>query len=325
MRQVFFLIILIFSLLVPLYGSQAQEQSVVLQPESAEALFLQWINEARANPWAEAERLGLNVTELRERVGELSASQWDEGLPPLEWNEQLASAAKDHVQDMLGRLYYSHVTPEGEGPEERIRSAFYDPIFYGESLGGVAFINVIPAEQAVRIICDGLLTDAFSRGPEGSPLLDPLLRDAGVYLGGGQFLFEDRWYKVYVLACDLGRTHEPVSDGQGVLWGHVYQDLNGNGRYDQGEGIQGSMLTISGWPTVGFSPMVRVKDQIASRQEGGYLFQLLPGDYTLTVEQNGSVVLEIDELLIEDSVSAVHIDLIIADADTSAQATSPGL
>lgn len=318
MSQVFFLITLIFSLVIPFCGSQAEEQSV-LQQESAEALFLQWVNEARANPWAEAERLGLNVTELREQVGESVASQWDEGLPPLEWNEQLALAATCHVQDMLDRVYYSHVSPEGVGPEQRIRSAFYDPIFYGESLGGVAFTKVISAEKAAHIIYEGLLMDALCQGSEGAPLLDPLLRDIGLCLGGGQLLLEDSWYNVYILTCDLGRMHEPVSDGQGILWGHVFKDLNGNGRYDQGEGIQGSMLTISGWPTVGFSPMMRVEDQIAGGREGGYLFQLMPGDYSLTVEQNGEIVIEVDVQLIEDSPFAVRLDLAIADADIVVQ------
>ena len=320
MSQVFFLITLIFSLVIPFCSSQAEEQSV-LQQESAEALFLQWVNEARANPWAEAERLGLNVTELREQVGESVASQWDEGLPPLEWNEQLALAATCHVQDMLDRVYYSHVSPEGVGPEQRIRSAFYDPIFYGESLGGVAFTKVISAEKASHIIYEGLLMDALCQGSEGAPLLDPLLRDIGLYLGGGQLLLEDSWYNVYILTCDLGRMHEPVSDGQGILWGHVFKDLNGNGRYDQGEGIQGSLLTISGWPTVGFSPMMRVEDQIAGGREGGYLFELMPGNYSLTVEQNGEIVIEVDVhvQLIENSTFAVRLDLAIADADILTQ------
>jgi len=317
MAQVFFLITLIFSLLMPFCGSQAEEQSV-LQQESAEALFLQWVNEARANPWVEAERLGLNVTELRNEVGKSVASQWDKGLPPLEWNEHLTLAATCHVQDMLDRIYYSHTTPEGIDPEERIRAAGYDPIFYGESLGGVAFMNVISAEKAAHIIYEGLLMDALCQGSEEAPLLDPLLRDIGLCLDGGHFFLEDRWYNVYILTCDLGRTKEAVFDGQGLLWGHVFKDLNGNGRYDQGEGVEGSLLTISG-PTVGFSPMMRVEDQIASRREGGYLFELMPGDYSLTVEQNGVVVFEIDGLLIEDSTFAVRLDFAIADADILAQ------
>jgi len=301
MSQIFFLITLIFSLVIPFCGSQAEEQSV-LQQESAEALFLQWVNEARANPWAEAERLGLNVTELRNEVGDLVANQWDEGLPPLEWNEQLALAATWHVQAMLDGAYYSHVSSEGLGPEQRIRSTFYDPIFYGESLGGVAFIKIMSAEEAAHIIYDGLLMDALCQGPEGAPLLDPLLSDIGLCLGGGRLLLEDSWYNVYVLTCDLGRLRGPVPDGQGILWGHVFKDLNGNGRYDQGEGIDGCLLTISGCPNVGFSPMMRVEDQIASGREGEYYCLVIPGQYNIVVTHEGEPIWWSEELTLDTSL-----------------------
>jgi len=300
------------SLLMPLCG-WAEEQSVS-QPGSVEALFVQWVNEARADPWARAERLGLNVTKLRDDVGEEVAGQWDEGLPPLKWNEQLTSAATSHVKDMLARLYYSHVDPEGVGPEQRIKAAGYVPIFCGESLGGLAFMNIIPPDQAARIICDALLKNALLQGPEGAPLLDPLLKDVGLYLGGGQLLLGNNQYNVYILACDLGRAQEACPDGKRLLWGHVYQDLNGNGRYDQGEGIQGSSIMISGWWfTVGFSPSsrMRVGDQMISGREGSYLFELMPGNYSLTVEQNGQEVLEINNLSIDPLVSALGVDLVI--------------
>jgi len=317
MSRIFFLITLIFSLATPFCASLAEEQTFSEQ-EAAETMFLQWVNEARANPWAAAEELGLNVTELRNGVDECVATLWDNGLQPLEWNEHLALAATYHVEDMLCRVYYSHLSPEGIGPEQRIRSEFYDPIFYAESLGGVAFIKIISDEKAIRIIYEGLLTDALRQGSEGAPLLDPFLRDIGLCLGGGQLLIEDDWYNVYILTCDLGRTHEPVIDGNEIVWGHVFNDQNGNGRYDQGEGIQGSSLTISGWPTVGFSPTSRVEDQISSGPDGVYLFELIPGSYSLSVEQNGEIVTEVDVKLIKDSTSALCLDLAIADADSSA-------
>ena len=300
------------SLVMP-FCAWAEEQSVS-HPGSVEALFVQWINEARANPWDKAKQLGLNVTKLRDDVGEAVAGQWDKGLPPLKWNRQLTSAAAFHVQDMLARLYYSHVDPEGVGPKQRMEAAGYEPIFCGESLGGLAFINIIPAEQAARIICDALLKNALLQGSEGAPLLDPLLKDIGLYLDGGQLLLGDNQYNVYILVCDLGRAQRACSDGQGVLWGHVYQDLNGNGRYDKGEGIQGSLIIISGWwSTVGFSPssMMRVRDQRISGREGSYLFELMPGNYSLTVEQNGQEVLELDDLSIDPLACSLGVDLVI--------------
>ena len=226
---------------MPFCSSRAEEQSV-LQQEPAEALFIQWVNEARANPWAEAERLGLDVTELRNEVGESVASQWDEGLPPLLWNEQLASAATCHVQDMLDRVYYSHMSPDGLGTDERIRATGYNSMFWGESLGGVTFIKIISAEKAAHIIYEDLLMDAFSQGPEGTPLLDPLLRDIGLCLGGGQLLIEDSWYNAYILVCDLGCVQEAVPDGQGILFGRLFADVDGNGLYSPGEELAGELV-----------------------------------------------------------------------------------
>jgi len=241
MTRVFFLITLILSLVSPFCSSQAEEQ-YVLKLESAKALFLQWVNEARANPWAEAERLSLDVTVLREQVGQAIAGQWDEGLPPLQWNEQLAFAATCHVHDMLARLYYSHINPDGVGTYERIRAAGYDPVFWSESLGSVAFMNVIPAQEATRIIYERLLMDALCRGTEGAPLLDPLLRDIGLCIDGGPFLVEDSWYNAYILVCDLGCAKEDVPYGQGVLFGRLFADVDGNGLYSHGEERAGELV-----------------------------------------------------------------------------------
>ncbi len=314
MYRIFFLITLILSLVITFGSSRAGQKSLAEQ-ESVEALFLQWVNEARSNPWAEAERLGLNVTELRMEVGESTANQWDEGLTPLKWNERLAVASTFQVQDMLDRCYYSHMSPEGLGPEQRIQSVFYDAMFFGESMGGVAFLKIISDEEAIRIIYEGLLMDALRQGSEGAPLLDPFLRDIGLCLDGGQLFFEDTWYNIYLLTCDLGRTQEPVSDGKAVLYGHVFKDQNDNGRYDQGEGVQGSLVTVRHWQIVdetGFITMI--KNEIASGREGEYLFELVPGDYSLNMKQDGMIMLEIDSLPIDCSGFPLRVDLVCMNA-----------
>ncbi|OPL12222.1 MAG: hypothetical protein AVO38_04160 [delta proteobacterium ML8_D] len=313
MYRIFFLITLILSLVITFGSSRAGQKSLAEQ-ESVEALFLQWINEARSNPWVEAERLGLNVTKLRMEVGESTANQWDEGLTPLKWNERLALASTCQVKDMLDRCYYSHMNPEGLGPEQRIQSVFYDAMFFGESMGGVAFLKIISLEEAIRIIYEGLLMDALSQGPEGAPLLDPLLRDIGLCLDGGHLFFEDTWYNIYLLTCDLGRTQEPVSDGKGILYGHVFKDQNDNGRYDQGEGIQGSLVTVHGWQEDDESDFwMLTKNQIVSGRKGEYLFELLPGDYRLNMKQNGLVMVEIDRLPIDYSGVPLRVDLACTD------------
>ncbi|SNY92291.1 Cysteine-rich secretory protein family protein [Cohaesibacter sp. ES.047] len=61
---------------------------------------------------------------LRERALELvNTSRADEGLPTLTAGEDLNASAMAHAQDMLKRNYYSHTSPEGEGPRERYLEA----------------------------------------------------------------------------------------------------------------------------------------------------------------------------------------------------------
>lgn len=295
----------------------ADEEVVALL--SPEDMFLEWVNQARANPWAEAERLGFDVAELRVEVGEDVAAAWDAGLPPVhQWNELLDQAASVHVDDMLIRLYYSHLTPEGLGPLERMEAIGYEPRFWGESLGALAFINVIPAEQAAGLIYDGLMTDALRQGLEGAPLLDSLLTDIGIYLGGGQLLLGDTRYNVYVLACELGRIPTPLED-RSELWGHVYEDANGNGRYDVGEGLPGVSVFATGSPIFGFSPMALNRQRTASGLDGSFLLEVVPDNYRLEVAQNGQMLPGSVEVEIDDLALSVRIDLAVTETGLTLQ------
>ncbi|HEX6749864.1 MAG TPA: CAP domain-containing protein [Longimicrobium sp.] len=43
------------------------------------------------------------------------------GCPPLEWDPGAAAAAQAHADDMARRGYFSHVSPEGRTPIDRLR------------------------------------------------------------------------------------------------------------------------------------------------------------------------------------------------------------
>jgi len=47
------------------------------------------------------------------------------GLPPLRANGALGRAARGHSADMVGRGYFSHDTPQGVGPAQRISHSGY--------------------------------------------------------------------------------------------------------------------------------------------------------------------------------------------------------
>ena len=63
--------------------------------------------------------------ELKVHAG-INAERVKNGGSPLKWEEQLAVVARAHSDDMTGRGYFSHDTPEGLGPSDRIDRAGYN-------------------------------------------------------------------------------------------------------------------------------------------------------------------------------------------------------
>ena len=45
------------------------------------------------------------------------------GLAPLIWDSRVAAVAQAHSQDMVDRNYFSHVTPDGQTPWDRLAAA----------------------------------------------------------------------------------------------------------------------------------------------------------------------------------------------------------
>ena len=62
--------------------------------------------------------------ELKVHAG-INAARAKNGEAPLKWEEQLAVVARAHSDDMTSRGYFSHDTPEGLGPSDRIDRAGY--------------------------------------------------------------------------------------------------------------------------------------------------------------------------------------------------------
>ena len=62
--------------------------------------------------------------ELKVHAG-INAERARNGGSPLRWEEQLAAVARAHSDDMTSRGYFSHDTPEGLGPSDRIDRAGY--------------------------------------------------------------------------------------------------------------------------------------------------------------------------------------------------------
>jgi len=78
-------------------------------------------------------------------VALVQAARRDAGCPMLAWDARAANVAAAHSQDMLRRGYFSHRSPEGATPFDRMRaagiafSAAAENIAYGALTGEAAF------------------------------------------------------------------------------------------------------------------------------------------------------------------------------------------
>src|SRR5437879_2899544 len=81
--------------------------SIGLQPTATEQLFLEQLNDIRANPAAYGAAIGVDLSGVAP-------------APPLTFDPLLQEAAQMHAQDMNDRGYFSRNTPEGLDPGQRI-------------------------------------------------------------------------------------------------------------------------------------------------------------------------------------------------------------
>ena len=95
------------------------------------------------------------VSELEQKVhAGINAARARNGVSPqLRWIDKLGAVARDHSEDMTKRAYFSHDTPEGIGPSERIERAGYS--CWKESHYGVAEnITIVLADDSLDRMAD---------------------------------------------------------------------------------------------------------------------------------------------------------------------------
>lgn len=108
---------------------------------------------------------------------------------------------------MLARNYYDRVSPEGIGPEDRIRAAGYPAGVSGESMGILGYLNFMPPEEAVERIFESMFRDELS--PERSAprwMLSPDVREMGIGAGAGILDMGGQPFNVYLMVCDFGAS-----------------------------------------------------------------------------------------------------------------------
>lgn len=90
------------------------------------------------------------------------------GLPALRWSVKLAEIGQIHAVDMAKRNYFSHVSPDGQGPGKRATENNYRWTAIGENIA----IGQMTSDQVVRY---------WLRNPEHrANILNPAFTQMGV-------------------------------------------------------------------------------------------------------------------------------------------------
>ena len=191
---------------------------------------------------------------------------------PLAVNNSLVGSASFHAEEMATFNYFAHQSAvTGDWPNKMARDHGYPlPGFYPdssnniESLAAGTFIDT--ASEALAL----LIEDAGVVPPGHRNQLLALVSFFQTHreIGTGHAFNNSATYKNYFA------IHTAVRDSGGdqFLTGVVYEDTNGNNRYDLGEGLGG--VSVGNGLTM-----------VSSNPAGGWSISVAPGTYT--VEASG--------------------------------------
>jgi Ca2+-binding RTX toxin-like protein len=232
-------------------------------PTAFEQYVLELINRARANPAAEAARLGIDLNQGLS-PGTISAAT----KQPLAMNPLLLDAALGHGAWMLATDTFSHTGAGGSSPGDRMDDAGY--VFsgswtWGENIairwGGVS-LNAATA-QALH---DQLFLSAGHR----ENLMNAAFRETGTGLNAGEYKGSAAATLTEVFAA---------SGSSRFLLGVAFDDADGDRFYDPGEGLGGIAVSIR--------PASGTLLGTTTGSAGGWQKGLADGAYTVTWSGGG--------------------------------------
>jgi uncharacterized protein YkwD len=279
------------------------EDRVTPSAGAREQYMLELVNRMRENPMAELPLLlNSNDADVNSALTYFNVdrnvlqTQWNSltAAPALAWNDSLASAAYNHDGAMYAAGSQSHqVSGEADLGTRDSAAGYSNWSALGENIFAYA-ASVFDAHAAFAIDWGNTATGIQNPTGHRDNLMDPGFRDIGIGLlddpsganGVGPLL----------VTQDFGNRS---GYGNPFLVGVVYNDANNSGYYDQGEGLNGATISITG-ASGSFST--------ASSAYGGYQIQLPAGSYTVTVTGGGLTTPIVKSVTI--SSTNVHFDLI---------------
>lgn len=205
------------------------------QPTAQEVLVVELVNRARANPEAEATRLGIGLND-----GITGTQITNTPKPPLAHNVLLIESSRLHSQWMLAADIFSHTGENNSTPHERMQAVGY--VFTGNwtsgeniAWGGTTASSINLTNYAVSQH-EGLFKSPGHR----VNILNANFRELGVGQLQGYFMQDERNYLSSMLTQNFARSGSSY-----FLSGVIYDDKNNNEFYDVGEGLSGITITTN--------------------------------------------------------------------------------
>lgn len=241
---------------------ESLEDRRLLSIAGQEQLFVYLLNVARHDPAAYQAEQSLSV--------DLSSV---EARPPLAVNDLLFNSAEFHAAEMATCDYFGHQSEvTGDWPNEMVRQAGYaiptswsDDANYVESLAAGTFWNTAIEVLNALVVDAGVESLGHRKHLLSMTTFQANDREIGVgWEQSGSSTYTNYW------AVHITR-HDP-SDM--FATGVVYNDADGDLRFDAGEGISGATVRVGSLTTT-------------TGAAGGWSVAVEPGTYTVSVSGGG--------------------------------------
>lgn len=264
-----------------------------------EQVFLERVNQARANPLEESIRFGIGLNDGLP-AGSLSAKP----KQPLAPNSLLSLAAWTHADWMLRMNTFSHSGEAGSTPRQRIEHSGYlliPPWITGENLARAS----INSQPTLSTNVEARHRDLFLSADHRKNLLNPEFEETGIAIVEGQYFTTPNLMLVQKFAISA------ASDGPYIL-GVVYADHNGNGQYDAGEGIGGVRIDLSSG-----------EYHTESSPAGGYALPLPDSREPITVTFSGKDLVSPHQVIVEAQGGNLRYNMELLGANAAWQTLTP--
>jgi uncharacterized protein YkwD len=224
-------------------------------PTNLEQYQLELVNAARANPKAQATKLGIDLNKDL-TPGRIS----EEAKQPLAFHPKLLQTARGHSDWMLEEDAFSHTGLNGSTPTERAASYGYD-FSVAENIAYQSTSST-PNYNTFTLTTHENLFKSSSHRPN---LMEPSFSVVGLGLRTGKFREKTGDDLNALMVTQNFSSGGDSFDSGPFLVGVVYKDLNSHGAYDLGEGL----------PDVRVEPNFGGYHAVTS-QSGGYAVPLPP-------------------------------------------------